>query len=286
MSVAVTEVTNRPNKIIFSKTNGGIWSKLRIEAATAAGMEPTLASFLHATILNHESLDKALAYHLAQKLGSQDLNAMQLRDVFLSIYEANPNLVETALRDIEVVRERDPACLSYLQPFLYYKGFAALQSYRLAHQLWLDGRDFIALHLQSLMSELFQVDIHPAAKIGKGVFIDHATGIVIGETAVVGDNVSMLHDVTLGGTGKVGGDRHPKIGNGVLIGAGAKVLGNIKVGENARIAAGSLVLKEVRSGCTVAGIPAKTIGCVQKDCCAETMDQVFDTDVATFDPGL
>ena len=139
----------------------------------------------------------------------------------------------------------------------------------------------MALHLQSLMSELFQVDIHPAAKIGKGVFIDHATGIVIGETAVVGDNVSMLHDVTLGGTGKVGGDRHPKIGNGVLIGAGAKVLGNIKVGENARIAAGSLVLKEVRSGCTVAGIPAKTIGCVQKDCCAETMDQVFDTDVAT-----
>lgn len=286
MSVAITEVANRPNKIIFSKTNGGIWSKLRIEAATAAGMEPTLASFLHATILNHESIDKALAYHLAQKLGSQDLNAMQLRDVFLSIYEANPNLVETALRDIEVVRERDPACLSYLQPFLYYKGFAALQSYRLAHQLWLDGRDFMALHLQSLMSELFQVDIHPAAKIGKGVFIDHATGIVIGETAVVGDNVSMLHDVTLGGTGKVGGDRHPKIGNGVLIGAGAKVLGNIKVGENARIAAGSLVLKEVRSGCTVAGIPAKTIGCVQKDCCAETMDQVFDTDVATFDPGL
>ena len=147
-------------------------------------------------------------------------------------------------------------------------------------------RHAIALHLQSLISELFQVDIHPAAKIGKGVFIDHATGIVIGETAVVGDNVSMLHDVTLGGTGKVGGDRHPKIGNGVLIGAGAKVLGNIKVGENARIAAGSLVLKEVRSGCTVAGIPAKTIGCVQKDCCAETMDQVFDTDVATFDPGL
>lgn len=285
MSVAANEI-NRPNKIIFSKANGGIWAKLRIEAATAAGMEPTLASFLHATILNHESLDKALAYHLAQKLGSQDLNAMQLRDVFLSIYEANPNLVETALRDIEVVRERDPACLSYLQPFLYYKGFAALQSYRLAHQLWRDGRDFIALHLQSLMSELFQVDIHPAAKIGKGVFIDHATGIVIGETAVVGDNVSMLHDVTLGGTGKVGGDRHPKIGNGVLIGAGAKVLGNIKVGENARIAAGSLVLKEVRSGCTVAGIPAKTIGCVQKDCCAETMDQVFDTDVATFDPGL
>lgn len=285
MSVVANEI-NRPNKIIFSKANGGIWSKLRIEAATAAGMEPTLASFLHATILNHESLDKALAYHLAQKLGSQDLNAMQLRDVFLSIYEANPNLVETALRDIEVVRERDPACLSYLQPFLYYKGFAALQSYRLAHQLWHDGRDFMALHLQSLMSELFQVDIHPAAKIGKGVFIDHATGIVIGETAVVGDNVSMLHDVTLGGTGKVGGDRHPKIGNGVLIGAGAKVLGNIKVGENARIAAGSLVLKEVRSGCTVAGIPAKTIGCVQKDCCAETMDQVFDTDVATFDPGL
>lgn len=285
--MSVAETILRSDKAVFSKATGGIWAKLRIEAATAAGVEPTLASFLHATILNHKNLGKALAYHLAQKLGSQDLNAMQLRDVCISIYEANPHLVEIALRDIEVVRERDPACLTYLQPFLYYKGYAALQSYRIAHQLWNDGRDFLALHLQSRVSELFQVDIHPAAKIGKGVFIDHATGIVIGETAVVGDNVSILHNVTLGGTGKVGGDRHPKIGNGVLIGAGAKVLGNIKIGDNARIAAGTLVLKDVGRGCTVAGIPAKVIRCEPSECCAETMNQIFDcVDIATFDPGL
>jgi serine O-acetyltransferase len=234
-----------------------VWSTLRIEAATAAAEEPILASLLNATILNHASFADALSYHLAQKLGGADMNALQMRD---------------------------PACLSYLQPFLYYKGFSALQAHRVAHHLWHNGRETLAFHLQSRVSELLQVDIHPAATLGQAIFMDHATGIVIGETAVVGDNVSMLHNVTLGGTGKEGGDRHPKIAAGVLIGAGAKVLGNIRVGEGARIASGSVVLHDVPAGCTVAGIPAKAVG---GPCCenpADSMDQVFD--VATFDPGL
>jgi serine O-acetyltransferase len=261
-----------------------VWSSLRIEAATAAAEEPILASLLNATILNHGSFADALSYHLAQKLGGADMNALQIRDVCAGAFAADPSIVEKAEADVRVVKQRDPACRSYLQPFLYYKGFAALQVHRVAHYLWKNGRTMMAFHLQSRVSELFQVDIHPAAKLGQGIFMDHATGIVIGETAVVGDNVSMLHNVTLGGTGKEGGDRHPKIGAGVLIGAGAKILGNIKVGEGARIASGSVVLHEVPSGCTVAGIPAKPVG---GPCCenpADSMDQVFD--VATFDPGL
>jgi serine O-acetyltransferase len=261
-----------------------VWSSLRIEAATAAAEEPILASLLNATILNHSSFADALSYHLAQKLGGADMNALQIREVCASAFAADPTMVEQAEADVRVVKQRDPACRTFLQPFLYYKGFAALQAHRVAHHLWNTGRLMMAFHLQSRVSELLQVDIHPAARLGQGIFMDHATGIVIGETAVVGDNVSMLHNVTLGGTGKEGGDRHPKIGAGVLIGAGAKILGNIKVGEGARIASGSVVLHEVLAGCTVAGIPAKPVG---GPCCenpADTMDQVFD--VATFDPGL
>lgn len=268
-------------------SQSSIWARLCVEAATAAKEEPNLASFLHATILNHANLADALAYHLAQKLGGTDLNALQLREVFASAYNSDPSLVETAEADMKAVLERDPACHTYLQPFLYFKGFTALQVHRVAHYLWLKGRELMALHFQSRVSELFQVDTHPAARIGKGVFIDHATGIVIGETAVVGDNVSMLHGVTLGGTGKVGGDRHPKVGNGVLIGAGAKILGNIEIGDNARIAAGTLVLQPVKCGDTVAGIPAKVVRSAPSECCAETMNQVFDfVEVATFDPGI
>lgn len=270
--------------VVKNDKSQNIWTALRIEAATSTAEEPILASMLNATILNHTSLEDALAYHLAQKLGGNDMNSLLVREVFSQTYSKNPHLLDIILKDIEAVQERDPACQSYLQPFLYFKGFAALQSYRVAHALWLEGRQLMALYFQSRVSELFQVDIHPAAKIGGGIFIDHATGIVIGETAVIGDNVSILHNVTLGGTGKEGGDRHPKVGNGVLIGAGAKILGNIKIGDNARIAAGSLVLKPVNPWCTVAGIPAKVIGCAQPDCCAKTMDQVFD--IATFDPGL
>ena len=185
-----------------------------------------------------------------------------------------------AARDMRVVRERDPACTTYLQPFLYFKGYGGLQAYRIAHWLWTQERHILAYHLQSRVSELFAVDIHPAAKIGGGVFIDHAHGIVIGETAVVEDDVSMLHSVTLGGTGKAGGDRHPKIHRGVMIGAGAKVLGNIEVGEDARIAAGSVVLSSVPPRCTVAGVPARPVGgpCTQGATPAETMDQSIEVD--------
>jgi serine O-acetyltransferase len=261
-----------------------VWSTLRIEAATAAAEEAILASLLNATILNHASFADALSYHLAQKLGGADMNALQIREVCAGAFRADPSIVAQAEADVRVVRQRDPACRSYLQPFLYYKGFAALQAHRVAHHLWKNGRTLMAFHLQSRVSELFQVDIHPAAQLGQGLFMDHATGIVIGETAVVGDNVSMLHNVTLGGTGKEGGDRHPKIGANVLIGAGAKILGNIKVGEGARIASGSVVLHDVAPSCTVAGIPAKPVGGPCCDNPADSMDQVFD--VATFDPGL
>lgn len=280
-------VKNTPPLVVVNNEEIGVWEKMRIEAQNAANEEPILATLLHATVLNHNNIARGLAYHLAQKLGGTDMNALQMREVCAEAYVNDPEIVKKAEDDMEAVLSRDPACQSYLQPFLYFKGFQALQSYRIAHYLWQNGRKLLALHLQSRVSELFQVDIHPAAKIGRGLFIDHATGVVVGETAVIGDNVSILHNVTLGGTGKEGGDRHPKIGNGVLIGAGAKVLGNICVGDNARIAAGSLVLKPVPPCTTVAGIPAKIVGSRMKDCCAQTMDHIFDcADVATFDPGL
>jgi serine O-acetyltransferase len=261
------------------EASGGVWAQLRVEAMQAAAEEPLLASYLHASILHHDRIEEALSYHLAQKLGGADMNALLLREVAREAYAAEPELAAQALRDMRVVRERDPACRTYLQPFLYFKGYGGLQAYRIAHWLWQQDRQILAYHLQSRVSELFAVDIHPAAMIGSGVFIDHAHGIVIGETAVVEDEVSMLHSVTLGGTGKEGGDRHPKIRRGVMIGAGAKVLGNIEVGEEARIAAGSVVLDAVPARCTVAGVPAKPVGgpCPDGPSPAETMDQRIDT---------
>jgi serine O-acetyltransferase len=260
------------------EASGGVWSQLRVEAVQAAAEEPLLASYLHASILHHDRIEDALSYHLAQKLGYGDLSALQLREVIREAYASDPNIAQQALRDMRVVRERDPACRTYLQPFLYFKGYGGLQAYRIAHWLWVQGRDVLAYHLQSRVSELFNVDIHPNAKIGAGVFIDHAHGIVIGETAVVEDDVSMLHSVTLGGTGKAGGDRHPKIRRGVLIGAGAKVLGNIEIGEDARIAAGSVVLENVAPRCTVAGIPAKPVGgaCGKGVTPSSEMNQLFE----------
>lgn len=257
------------------EASGGVWAQLRVEAMQAAAEEPLLASYLHASILHHERIEDALSYHLAQKLGHGDLPALQLREVIREAYASDSSMAETAMRDMRAVRERDPACTTYLQPFLYFKGYGGLQSYRIAHWLWRQDRQILSYHLQSRVSELFAVDIHPAATIGAGVFVDHAHGIVIGETAVVEDDVSMLHSVTLGGSGKQGGDRHPKIRRGVMIGAGAKVLGNIEVGEDARIAAGSVVLENVPPRCTVAGVPARPVG---GPCCdgvtpAEEMDQ-------------
>jgi serine O-acetyltransferase len=263
------------------EASGGVWAQLRVEAMQAVAEEPVLASYLHASILHHDKIEDALAYHLAQKLGHSDLPALQLSEVAREAYAADRNLAQQALRDMRVVRERDPACRTYLQPFLYFKGYGGLQAYRIAHWLWEQERHILSYHLQSRVSELFAVDIHPAAKIGAGVFIDHAHGIVIGETVVVEDDVSMLHSVTLGGTGKDRGDRHPKIRRGVLIGAGAKVLGNIEIGEDARIAAGSVVLEDVPARCTVAGVPARPVGgkCCDDVVPAREMDQRFDPSI-------
>ena len=259
---------------VVKLTTDQTWPRMRVEAATAAASEPGLASFLHATVLNHETFEAALSYRLAQKLSDREVNSMVWREVCLEAYADEPPIVESALADILAVFDRDPASHEYIQPFLYFKGYLSLQAHRVSNWLWRHDRRSLALYLQSRMSELFQVDIHPAVKVGKGVFFDHATGIVVGETAEIGDNVSVLQNVTLGGTGKESGDRHPKIRDGALISVGSKVLGNIEVGEGAKVAAGSVVLKPVKAHCTVAGVPAKPVG----ECAgnaAETMDQSF-----------
>ncbi|RYZ01673.1 MAG: serine O-acetyltransferase [Alphaproteobacteria bacterium] len=252
-----------------------IWQKLRFDAKAAADQEPTLSSYLAATVLNHENFTQALCYQLAQKAGGPDMSALAVREICEEAYKSDPSIVAAAERDLQAVLERDPATRSTLQPFLFFKGFLALETHRVAHWLFGQGRETLAFFLQSRISELYSVDIHPAAPIGHGVFMDHATGIVIGETARVGNDVSMLHGVTLGGTGKVYTDRHPKIGNGVLLGAGSKVLGNIKIGDEARVGSGSVVLSDVPARCSVAGVPAKPVGgaCMKP---AQTMDQKFD----------
>lgn len=241
-------------------TNDRVWEVVRSEAERDAQREPLLASFLYSVVLNHRTLDDALSYILAEKLGSPTVSAVTLRDVIDEALRGDPAIGIAVRADIEAVVTRDPACRGYSQPLLYFKGFHSIQSYRVAHYYWQLDRTPLALFLQSRISEAFGVDIHPAARMGKGLFFDHATSIVIGETTVVEDDFSMLHEVTLGGTGKQGGDRHPKVRKGVLIGAGAKVLGNVEIGEGAKIAAGSVVLKDVPPHCTVAGVPAKLIG--------------------------
>ena len=259
-------------------TRGGpppVWAALRNEAQHVAAVEPSLASLINAVILKHGDLAAALSDQLARKLGDQELRAMSMREVAEEAYEGDPSIIDKAEADLRAVFERDPACKGYMQPFLFFKGFLSLQTHRVAHWLWSEGRETLALYLQSRMSELFQVDIHPAARIGAGVFLDHGTGVVIGETAVVGDDVSMLHGVTLGGTGAERGDRHPKIGKGVLLGAGAKVLGNIHIGDYAKIASGSVVLKPVPPGCTAAGVPARLVNCPTCDEPARTMDHTL-----------
>ena len=252
-----------------------VWAALRNQATHVAATEPGLASMLHAVILSHADITSSLAYQIARKLGDQELRAMSLREICEEAYAADPSLIESAHADLLAVFERDAACKGYLQPFLFFKGYQALQTHRIAHWLWTEGRETLAYHLQSKMSELYQLDIHPAARIGSGVFIDHGTGIVIGETATVGDDVSLLHGVTLGGTGAQRGDRHPKIGKGVLIGAGAKVLGAITVGDYAKIASGSVVLRPVPSHCTAAGVPARLVNCPTCKEPARTMDHTL-----------
>jgi len=250
-----------------------IWNTLREEAEAAASSERLLVAYLQETILGQKSLEAAMSYTLATKLKDEILPSITLRDLFLEIFETDEKLRETVRVDLKAVRDRDPAANGYLSPFLFFKGFSALTAYRFANHLWNDDRKSLALYLQSLISKVFAMDVHPAATIGSGILIDHGTGIVIGETAVVGDNVSILQDVTLGGTGKEQGDRHPKIGNGVLVAAGAKVLGNIKIGEGAKIGAGSVVLKPVPAHCTAVGVPAKNIGACKESAPALGMNQ-------------
>lgn len=237
-----------------------VWTRLRFEAKAAAADEPTMASYIDAAILSHDSICRALAFHLGEKLAGPEMGAQKVRHVIANAYDHAPELVIAAEADMQATLERDPACRSMLQPFLFFKGFLALQTHRIAHRLWQQGRETLAFQFQSRASEKFGVDIHPAAQIGSGVMLDHASGITIGETAVIGNDCSLLHGVTLGGTGKEVGDRHPKIGNGVLLSVGAKVLGNITIGDQAKVAAGSVVLKDVPAQCTVAGVPAKQVG--------------------------
>lgn len=253
-----------------------IWDQIRNEAHEIVAQEPLMGGLVHACILHHDRLEKALSYRIAAKLSSNEMSMVILRDIAEDAYAASPDLVEAARADLRAVYERDPACHRLAQPLLYFKGYQAMQGYRVAHWLWNNGQHDLAYFLQMRISEIFGIDIHPAARIGKGIMIDHAHSIVVGETAVVGDNVSMLHSVTLGGTGKEEEDRHPKIGDGVLIGAGAKVLGNIAVGCCSRIAAGSVVLQDVPSCKTVAGVPAKVVGDAGCDQPAVSMKQILD----------
>lgn len=237
-----------------------VWDRIQREAEQAVQDEPLIGGFVHACILHHKSIEKALSYRIAAKLASNEMSMVVVREMVEDAYAEDPQLIEAARADLVAIYERDPACHRFLQPILYFKGYQAVQAYRVAHHLWVKGRRDLAYFVQMRVSEIFGVDIHPGARMGKGIMIDHAHSIVIGETAVVGDNVSMLHSVTLGGTGKEEEDRHPKIEDGVLIGAGAKVLGNIRIGHCSRIAAGSVVLDEVPPCKTVAGIPAKIVG--------------------------
>lgn len=253
-----------------------VWATMIEEAEAAVRSEPGLGGFFHTSVLHHGSLEKALAARIATKMASAELSEPILRDIAERALAAESGLGRAARADLMAVMERDPACHRLIQAFLYFKGFQTLQTYRVAHWLWQEGRYDLAYYLQMRMSELYGVDIHPAARIGQGIMIDHAHALVIGETAEVGDNVSMLHSVTLGGTGKEDGDRHPKIGHGVLIGAGAKVLGNIRVGCCSRIAAGSVVLHDVPPGKTVAGVPAKIVGEAGCDQPSVAMDQVIE----------
>ncbi|OWY41024.1 serine O-acetyltransferase [Xenophilus sp. AP218F] len=236
-----------------------LWSAIRDETVAAATDEPLLASFLHMTVLRHATLEGVLAFHLSSKLASPVMDARALQELFAEALTADPAISAAMRADIEACYQRDPACDSYSTPLLYFKGFHAIQSQRITHWLWQQGRRTLALFLQNRISEVTGADIHPAARIGQGVMLDHGTGVVVGETAVIGNNVSILHGVTLGGSGKERGDRHPKIGDGVMLGANASILGNIRVGDCAKVGAGSVVLDEVPAHTTVAGVPARVV---------------------------
>lgn len=252
-----------------------VWDRIRDEAEEIVRREPELATFIYSSILHHDKLEAAVVHRLAERLDHSALSGDLIRQAYNDALRAEPDLGNMFRADLVAVYDRDPATSRFIDPLLYFKGFHALQTHRLAHWLFNNGRKDFAYYLQSVSSSMFQVDINPAARIGRGIFLDHATGFVVGETAVIEDDVSILHGVTLGGTGKENEDRHPKIRRGVMIGAGAKILGNIEVGHCARIAAGSVVVKPVPNNVTVAGVPAKVVG---EAGCAEpsrTMNQML-----------
>jgi serine O-acetyltransferase len=237
-----------------------VWARVREEAETITRREPELATFIYENILHHDTLEAAVIHRVSQRLEHADVSGDMVRQAYSEALADEPAIGDMFRADIVATIDRDPAANRFIEPVLYFKGFHAIQTHRLAHWLLNKGRKDFALYLQSRSSAAFQCDINPAAKIGRGIFLDHATGLVVGETAVIEDDVSILHGVTLGGTGKEHEDRHPKIRHGVLIGAGAKILGNIEVGHCARIAAGSVVIKPVPNNVTVAGVPAKVVG--------------------------
>jgi serine O-acetyltransferase len=272
----MTQTTARENPSRpLAGTVDPVWDRLRSEAEAILRAEPALAGFTLATILHQPTLEAAVVHRVAWRLAHPSLSGDLIEQTYLEALEHEPAIGEAFRADIMAVVDRDPACNRLVEPVLFFKGFHAIQTHRLAHWLWERNRQDLALYLQSRSSEVFQTDVHPAARIGRGVFLDHATGLVVGSTAVIEDNVSMLQDVTLGGTGKEGGDRHPKIRRGVLIGAGAKILGNIEVGECARVAAGSVVLQPVPRNATVAGVPARVVGSAGCAEPARQMDQLL-----------
>ena len=256
----------------------GLWTVISADAVAAVAHDRFMARPVHDILLRHSGFAEALAHRLARKLADEEIDRVALASLIADAHEDDPAIVEAGAADLRACRDRDPACPDLLTPFLYFKGYQSLQAYRVSHWLWRQGRRHAAHHLQSRMSEVFAVDIHPAACLGLGIMVDHGTGLVIGETAVVEDDVSMLQEVTLGGTGKQGGDRHPKIRRGVLIGAGAKILGAIEVGEGAKVGAGSIVLDDVCPFTTVVGVPARPVGGRGNCHPALTMDHCLGTD--------
>lgn len=255
---------------------GESWDQLCEEAVKASAKDPTLARAMNSAVLYHGSFAQALGHRLAQKLANHDIDLDELHAVIANAYVSEPDILAAAAADLQAVRERDPSNSEILTPFLYFKGFLALQGHRIAHWLWNNDRVHLARHIQSQISEVFGVDIHPAARMGRGIMLDHGSGLVIGETAVVEDDVSILQNVTLGGTGKEAGDRHPKVRRGVLIGAGAKILGNIEIGTGAKVGAGSVVVHAVPPFTSVVGAPARPVGQRHSSLPGVTMEQVFD----------
>jgi serine O-acetyltransferase len=252
-----------------------VWARIREEAEQVVQRERELASFIYSVVLHHDTLEDAIVHRISERLSHADVGGELIRQAYADALQDDPSIGMAFRADIVAIHDRDPATHRYIEPVLYYKGFHAIQTHRLAHWLYGKSRRDFAYYLQSRSSAVFQCDINPAARIGRGIFLDHATGFVVGETAVIEDDVSILHDVTLGGTGKEHEDRHPKIRRGVMIGAGAKILGNIEIGHCARIAAGSVVIKPVPNNVTVAGVPAKIVGTAGCPEPSRAMDQLF-----------